>query len=61
MDGLNFFNELGVATKLSAYTESYQGTAEKVAAALEARGWIALGERKDITPTDVREIIANSY
>lgn len=56
-----FFNGLGVATKLSEYTDSYKGTAEKVAAALEARGWVALGERKDIKPSDVKEIIEMSY
>jgi NADP-dependent alcohol dehydrogenase len=56
-----FFNGLGVTTKLSQYTESYKGTAEKVAAALEARGWVALGERKDIKPSDVKEIIEMSY
>jgi NADP-dependent alcohol dehydrogenase len=56
-----FFNGLGVTTKLSQYTESYKGTAEKVAAALEARGWVDLGERKDNKPSDVKEIIEMSY
>jgi NADP-dependent alcohol dehydrogenase len=57
----SFFNQLGVQTRLSEYTDSYKGTAEKIESTFEIRGWKALGERKDITPADVRKIIEMSY
>lgn len=56
-----FFNQLGVPTKLSQHTKSFEGTAEKIEAAFEKRGWIALGEHKNITPSDVRKIVEMSY
>lgn len=57
----NFFRGLEIETKLSAYTASYEGTAEKIAQNFRSRGWIALGERKDLKPEDVEEIVKMSY
>jgi len=51
-----FFEEVGVPTRLSAYGVGPE-VAEAVAGRLEQRGWTALGERKDITPAVVREIL----
>lgn len=56
-----FFQSLGIQTKLSDYTCEYKNTAEKVSKTLEERGWIALGENKDIKPEDVRKIVEMSY
>ncbi|MDW7691540.1 iron-containing alcohol dehydrogenase [Flammeovirgaceae bacterium SG7u.111] len=56
-----FFHSLGIKTKLSEYTEAYEGTAEIIADRLEERGWTALGERGETTPKDVAEIVAMSY
>ena len=54
-----FFESLGVPTRLSAYGIG-DGTADAVAGRLEKRGMVALGERQDITPAQVREILARS-
>ena len=56
-----YFKELGMPIKLSECTQAYEGTAEKIAATFEKRGWNALGEKKDITPSDVKDIITMSY
>ena len=52
-----FFEEVGVPTRLSAYGLG-PDTAAVVAERLEKRGWIAMGERRDITPAVVRQILA---
>jgi NADP-dependent alcohol dehydrogenase len=56
-----FFHSLGIKTKLSEYTENYKTCAAFAADRLKSRGWVALGERKDITPEDVFKIIEMSY
>lgn len=56
-----FFYSLGVATKLSEYTENYQGTAEEIARRFTARGWKGLGERGALTPADAEKIVKMSY
>lgn len=56
-----FFNNLGIPTRLSEYSENYQGTAEKIAERFIERGWLGLGEHKTVTPEDVRKIIEMRY
>lgn len=56
-----FFQSLEIGTRLSDYTEQYEGTAFRVKDALEKRGWTSLGEHKNITPDDVEKIIEMSY
>ena len=56
-----FFHSLGVKTKLSEYTEDYQGTAERVEKAFTERGWLKIGEYGIITPQDAKNIIKMSY
>jgi NADP-dependent alcohol dehydrogenase len=56
-----FFQSLDIPTRLSDYTDQYPGTAEKVKSALEERGWVALGERRNVTPDDVQVIVEKSY
>ncbi|NNJ54889.1 MAG: iron-containing alcohol dehydrogenase [Bacteroidia bacterium] len=56
-----FFQSLDIPTRLSDYTEQYAGTAEKVSETLKERGWVALGERKNVTPEAVKIIVEKSY
>jgi NADP-dependent alcohol dehydrogenase len=56
-----FFHKLGIPTRLSAYTDDYLGTAERIEARFNERGLVGLGEHRNITPTDVRQIVSMSY
>jgi NADP-dependent alcohol dehydrogenase len=56
-----FFNELGIDTKLSKYTERYEGTAEEISKRFKERGWEGLGEHKKLQPEDIEEIVKMSY
>lgn len=58
---VDFFQSLGIQTKLSDYTEDYKGTAEVVAQRLESRGMIGLGEHRSLTPSDAAKIVEMSY
>ncbi|CAN5410568.1 iron-containing alcohol dehydrogenase [soil metagenome] len=57
----HFFHSLGIPTKLSEYTDDYAGTAEKIATRFTERGWIGLGEHKNLKPSDVEKIVEMSY
>ncbi len=52
-----FFERVGAPTRLSAYGLGSE-VATEVASRLEKRGWIGLGERKDITPAQVEQILS---
>ena len=56
-----FFHKLGIPTRLSAYTDNYLGTAERIEARFTERGLVGIGEHRNITPTDVRQIVSMSY
>ena len=56
-----FFHSMDIPTRLSDYTGQYEGTAEKVSETLRERGWVALGERKAVTPEAVKVIVEGSY
>lgn len=56
-----FFNDLGVATRLSEYTDEGEGTAQRIAEIFVARGWTEMGERKSIHPEHVQQIVAAAY
>tara|TARA_R110002051_G_scaffold131139_1_gene204999 strand:+ start:528 stop:1688 length:1161 start_codon:yes stop_codon:yes gene_type:complete len=56
-----FFNELGIDTKLSQYTENYEGTAEEISKRFKARGWEGLGEHQNLTPEDAGKIVKMAY
>lgn len=58
---VEFFHQLGVDTKLSDYTKEYSDTATRIEERFIQRGWKGLGERKDITPADVKKIVERSY
>ena len=56
-----FFHTMGMKTKLSENTEDYSKTADFIVNRFEERGWKALGEKQNITPEKVREIVEMSY
>ncbi len=56
-----FLHELGAKTRLSEYTDDYAKSADFIEKRFTERGWKALGERKDITPAIVKEIVELSY
>ena len=56
-----FFNSLDIKTKLSEYTNDYEGTAEQVAKLFTKRRWTKLGEHQTLKPDDVEKIIEMSY
>ncbi|MEC4004283.1 iron-containing alcohol dehydrogenase [Flavobacterium sp. SUN052] len=58
---VEFFHTMGMKTKLSENTENYQETANFIVNRFEERGWKALGEKQNITPDKVHEIVELSY
>lgn len=56
-----FFHTMGMQTQLSDYTKDFEKTAVFIAKRFEERGWKGLGEKQNITPEKVREIVAASY
>ena len=56
-----FFHLLEINTKLSEYTQEYEGTAEKIEQRFNERGWLGLGEHKKLAPADVAQIVTMSY
>ena len=56
-----FFHSMDIPTRLSDYTDQYEGAAEKVSETLRERGWVAIGERKAVTPEAVKVIVEGSY
>jgi NADP-dependent alcohol dehydrogenase len=56
-----FFQELGIKTRISDYTENTDGTDKKVRQIFEDRGWLEMGESKTIQPSDVEEIVNAAY
>lgn len=55
-----FFQSLGIDTKLSQYSQETAQTSSTIVQRFESRNWTAMGEKKAITPKDVREIIEGS-
>jgi len=56
-----FFHTMGMQTQLSNYTQDFDKTADFIAKRFEERGWKGLGEKQNITPEKVREIVTASY
>lgn len=56
-----FFHELGIDTKLSDYTQAYEGTAETIAQRFTDRGWLTLGEHQNLSPDKVEKIVKMAY
>lgn len=58
---VQFFHTMGMDTKLSNHTPDYDKTAGVIVKRFEERGWKALGEKQNITPDKVKEIVELSY
>lgn len=56
-----FFHSLGMDTRLSQYTDQYEGTGEKVEKNFTERGWLGIGEYRKLTPKDAKEIVKMAY
>lgn len=56
-----FFQSVGMKTKLSENTENYQETASFIVNRFEERGWKGLGEKQLVTLDKIKEIVEMSY
>jgi NADP-dependent alcohol dehydrogenase len=56
-----FFNSLGIKTRLSEYTPEFATAAPFIFNNFTQRGMVGLGEHKNITPADVVKIVEMSY
>ncbi|MEO0059145.1 MAG: hypothetical protein RLZZ312_792 [Bacteroidota bacterium] len=55
-----FFQTMGMKTRLSENTDDFAKAADFIVNRFEERGWKALGEKQNITPVKVREIVEMS-
>jgi NADP-dependent alcohol dehydrogenase len=55
-----FFHQLGVKTKISDYTNEFSETAAIIKQRFMDRSWLAMGERQDLTPDEVEQIVKNA-
>jgi NADP-dependent alcohol dehydrogenase len=53
-----FFHSLGIDTRLADYQVGEE-TIDRIVRRLEQRGWHSLGERHDVTPEKVRDILTS--
>jgi NADP-dependent alcohol dehydrogenase len=56
-----FYQSIGIKTKLSDYTTNYAGTSEEVARRFESRGMTAIGEHGKLSPKDAQKIVEMAY
>jgi len=58
---VEFYHIMGMETKLSDYTKDYEKTADFISNRFTERGWLALGEKQNITPEVVKKIVEMSF
>ena len=58
---VEFFHMMGMDTKLSQYTADYEKAASFIADRFQERGWVAMGEKQNLTPEKVKQIVEMSY
>jgi NADP-dependent alcohol dehydrogenase len=58
---VEFFHVMGMQTKLSDCTKDFEKTADFIVNRFEERGWIAMGEKQNITLEKVKSIVEMSY
>ena len=56
-----FFHSMGMQTKLSESAKDFEKTADFIVTRFEERGWIAMGEKQNITLEKVKSIVEMSY
>lgn len=57
---VQFFHTMGMKTRISENTSHPENAATEIVRRFEERGWLAMGERQNITPEKVREIVEMS-
>ncbi len=57
---IEFFKIMGMESKISDFTNDFSETANTIVTRFEARKWLTLGEKQNITPEKVREIVEMS-
>ena len=55
-----FFHSLGVATHIREYSNDCEQTPTIIRKRFEERGWVAMGEKQDLTPAEVEIIVTNA-
>lgn len=55
-----FFHSLGVATHIREYSKDCEQTPAVIRKRFEERGWLAMGEKQDLTPEEVEIIVSNA-
>lgn len=58
---VEFFHTMGMPAKLSECTKDYEKTADFIVKRFGERGWIAMGEKQNITLEKVKAIVEMSY
>lgn len=58
---VEFFHSLGIQTKISDYTEDFEKASAFIADRFAERGWVAMGEKHNITVDKVKEIVELSF
>ena len=58
---IEFFQAMGMQTKLSDCVTDYEKSATFIVNRFSERGWLALGEKQNITLEKVKEIVEMSY
>ncbi len=56
----SFFHSLGVATHIREYSNDCEQTPTIIRKRFEGRGWLAMGEKQDLTPEEVEIIVTNA-
>jgi NADP-dependent alcohol dehydrogenase len=56
-----FFQSLGIKTKISDYVEDTQNVHLEIRKRFEARNWLGLGERQDLTLDEVENIVKSAF
>lgn len=56
-----FLLSMGMPTSISSQTKDFEKTADFIVNRFEERGWIAMGEKQNITLEKVRKIVEMSY
>ena len=56
-----FFHSLDIDTKLSQYSADYEGTAQNISKRFTERGWLGMGERQSLKPSEVEKIVEMAY
>lgn len=56
-----FYQSLGIKTRLSEYTSEFEGTAAEIARRFKERGVSGLGEHRNLDPADAEKIVEMTY